>query len=66
MAESGIVDLFFLLGPTSKDVMFDFSSLVGKSTLPPLWSIAYHQCRWNYNDQADVAQVNEVKEWDGW
>ncbi|EPB70041.1 glycosyl hydrolase, family 31 [Ancylostoma ceylanicum] len=24
--------------------------------IPPLFSIAYHQCRWNYNDEQDVAQ----------
>jgi mannosyl-oligosaccharide alpha-1,3-glucosidase len=26
--------------------------------MPPLFSIAYHQCRWNYNDEEDVAMVN--------
>lgn len=26
--------------------------------MPPLFSLAYHQCRWNYNDQDDVKNVN--------
>ena len=30
----------------------------GKVELPPLFSLAYHQCRWNYNDEHDVATVN--------
>lgn len=24
-----------------------------------LFSLGYHQCRWNYNDEEDVRQVNE-------
>lgn len=24
-----------------------------------MFSIAYHQCRWNYNDETDVEQVNK-------
>lgn len=31
----------------------------GKVELPPLFALAYHQCRWNYNDEADVAGVAE-------
>uniref|UniRef100_A0A4W5L5I8 Glucosidase II alpha subunit n=1 Tax=Hucho hucho TaxID=62062 RepID=A0A4W5L5I8_9TELE len=26
---------------------------------PPLSALAYHQCRWNYNDQEDVAAVDQ-------
>lgn len=24
-----------------------------------LFSLGYHQCRWNYNDEEDVRQVND-------
>ena len=30
----------------------------GTTPLPPSFAIAYHQCRWNYNDQDDVLTVN--------
>ena len=30
----------------------------GTTPLPPSFAIAYHQCRWNYNDQDDVLNVN--------
>uniref|UniRef100_W5LYQ7 Glucosidase II alpha subunit a n=1 Tax=Lepisosteus oculatus TaxID=7918 RepID=W5LYQ7_LEPOC len=30
----------------------------GTQALPPLFALAYHQCRWNYNDQEDVAAVD--------
>lgn len=58
MFESGIVDVFIMLGPGPKDVSRQYGRLTGNTPLPPEFSIAYHQCRWNYNDQEDVKQVN--------
>lgn len=30
----------------------------GTTALPQLFSIGYHQCRWNYKDEADVKAVD--------
>ncbi|XP_074662520.1 neutral alpha-glucosidase AB-like isoform X2 [Tubulanus polymorphus] len=57
-SESGVIDVFFLLGPKPKDVFYQYGKLTGTTPLPPLFSIAYHQCRWNYNDQDDVRGVD--------
>jgi alpha 1,3-glucosidase len=42
--------------------LLNYPSLLGKLTgttaLPPLFATAYHQCRWNYNDEEDVRAVN--------
>ncbi|CAB54240.1 Glucosidase II subunit alpha [Caenorhabditis elegans] len=59
ISESGLVDVFFFVGPTVKDVQRQNSKLTGVTPLPPLFSIGYHQCRWNYNDEQDVATVNQ-------
>jgi alpha 1,3-glucosidase len=74
IAESGVLDVFLMMGPTAKDVFQQYSTLTGPTPLPPvgiaifpnaflltsdysqLFSLAYHQCRWNYNDEKDVAQ----------
>lgn len=32
---------------------------VGTQSFPPLSALAYHQCRWNYNDQEDVKTVDQ-------
>lgn len=32
--------------------------LSGTQSFPPLAAVGYHQCRWNYNDQEDVASVD--------
>ncbi|KAG0253460.1 hypothetical protein DFQ27_007378 [Actinomortierella ambigua] len=58
ISEAGVLDLFVFLGPTHKDIFRQYSSLVGTTALPQSFAIAYHQCRWNYNNQKDVAEVD--------
>jgi alpha 1,3-glucosidase len=58
MAESGILDLFVFLGPTPRDVFNSFTALTGRPSLPQLFALGYHQCRWNYLDEKDVEQVD--------
>ncbi|KAJ0961180.1 hypothetical protein J5N97_000864 [Dioscorea zingiberensis] len=58
MSEAGVVDAFFLVGPGPKDVIQQYTSLTGTPSMPPEFAIAYHQCRWNYRDEEDVAAVD--------
>uniref|UniRef100_A0A672TRC1 Glucosidase alpha, neutral C n=1 Tax=Strigops habroptila TaxID=2489341 RepID=A0A672TRC1_STRHB len=58
MSESGIIDVFLLMGPTAFDVFKQFAQLTGTQALPPLFSLGYHQCRWNYEDEQDVKAVD--------
>lgn len=58
MSESGIIDVFLLTGPTPSDVFKQYSSLTGTQAMPPLFSLGYHQCRWNYEDEQDVKAVD--------
>lgn len=58
MFESGLLDVFVFLGPTPKSVTKAYGELTGYSQLPPYFSIAYHQCRWNYVSQEDVKNVD--------
>lgn len=83
MSESGVVDVFLLMGPTPHDVFKQYAQLTGKYLLhvyfiselknttvqhnfviigtqmfPPLFSLGYHQCRWNYESEADVEAVD--------
>uniref|UniRef100_A0A8C2BDS6 Glucosidase, alpha; neutral C n=1 Tax=Cyprinus carpio TaxID=7962 RepID=A0A8C2BDS6_CYPCA len=37
---------------------FGISLPTGYQALPPLFSLGYHQCRWNYEDEADVKAVD--------
>ncbi|KAM4829657.1 neutral alpha-glucosidase C isoform 5-T6 [Thomomys bottae] len=58
MSESGIIDVFLLTGPTPSDVFKQYSYLTGTQCMPPLFSLGYHQCRWNYDDEQDVKAVD--------
>lgn len=59
ISESGIIDVFVMLGPRPSDVFTQYASLTGTQSFPPLSSLAYHQCRWNYNNQEDVSAVDQ-------
>ncbi|KAF4113716.1 neutral alpha-glucosidase AB [Onychostoma macrolepis] len=59
ISESGIIDIFIMLGPKPVDVFTQYASLTGTQSFPPLSTLAYHQCRWNYNDQEDVKTVDQ-------
>ncbi|XP_059037248.1 neutral alpha-glucosidase C isoform X4 [Mustela lutreola] len=58
MSESGIIDVFLLMGPTPSDVFKQYSYLTGTQAMPPLFSLGYHQCRWNYENEQDVKAVD--------
>ncbi|XP_031551690.1 neutral alpha-glucosidase AB-like [Actinia tenebrosa] len=57
-SESGIIDVFVMLGPKPHDVFKQYATLTGPTALPPLFGISYQQCRWNYNDEEDVKNVD--------
>ncbi|XP_026743419.1 neutral alpha-glucosidase AB-like isoform X1 [Trichoplusia ni] len=59
ISESGIVDAFVFLGEKPADVFRQYTQLTGSAPIPPKFSLAYHQCRWNYVDEADVRGVDD-------
>lgn len=58
MSENGIIDVVLMVKPTPNEISKAYGEITGFSTLPNLFSIGYHQCRWNYNDQSDVLEVH--------
>lgn len=57
-SESGIVDLIIIIKKDPVSVNQQFSAITGNVQLPQLFSLGYHQCRWNYNDVDDVLDVS--------
>nr|XP_033499233.1 neutral alpha-glucosidase C isoform X1 [Epinephelus lanceolatus] len=58
LSESGVIDCVVLLGPSPQQLFTQYAQLTGYQALPPLFALGYHQCRWNYNDEADVKAVD--------
>lgn len=37
---------YVFAGPRMVDILHDYTWLTGRMSLPPLWALGYHQCRW--------------------
>lgn len=62
VSETGNVDVFLFPGPSPAKVWSQYSAVTGRQQLPPLFSLGYHQCRWNYRDERDVSAVEATFE----
>jgi alpha-glucosidase len=53
----GDYDAYTILGPGAADVLSRYALLTGRSALPPLWALGYHQCRYSYVSAHRVREV---------
>ncbi|MBN2361147.1 MAG: glycoside hydrolase family 31 protein [Deltaproteobacteria bacterium] len=53
----GDLDYLFFHGPSVAAVIEKYTRLVGRSALPPLWALGYHQCRWSYAPESEVRDI---------
>ena len=53
----GDLDYLFMDGPAVGAVVEKYTRLVGRTALPPLWTLGYHQCRWSYAPESEVRRV---------
>ncbi len=51
------LDLYLIAGPTVAAVLERYTALVGRTPLPPLWALGYHQSRWSYRSEAEVRDL---------
>lgn len=56
-AEAGPLDYYFFYGPTPKKVIEEYTGLVGRMPLPPMFSLGYQQSRGSYIPDAAVREV---------
>lgn len=58
ISENGVLRVMLMLGENPYDINRLYGSITGYTPIPPQFSLGYHQCRWNYNDEDDVLEVN--------
>src|SRR5260370_2576229 len=51
-AEGGELNYYFFAGPDPKKVVQEYTALVGRTPLPPLWTLGYHQSPYSYYPDA--------------
>ena len=56
-AMGGEMNYYFIVGSDMLKVSERFTRLTGKSDLPPLWALGYHQCKWSYYPESNVREV---------
>lgn len=53
----GVIDLYFMGGPTPFDVAREYSEITRKAAMMPYWGLGFHQCRFGYKSVGEVADV---------
>ena len=56
----GVFDIHILVGgPNPESVVKDYHEYIRGWSLPPFWSLGWHQCRWGYSNLSMVENVLE-------
>ena len=59
-ADQGVPAFYLIVGNDAASVTRRLQRLVGKTPLPPLWSLGHHQCRWEYAGPGDLQRLHEA------
>ena len=59
-AEGGPLDYYFFYGPNPKQVLDSYTRLVGRTPLPPRFTLGYQQSRYTYIPEARVREVAQT------
>ena len=50
---------YVFAGPSMKDVLEAYTFITGRISLPPIWALGHHQCRWYDYSEADVLRIGQ-------
>lgn len=53
----GVLDFYFLGGPTPKEVAMQYAKTVGLPAMMSYWHFGFHNCRYGYYDIYEIAEV---------
>jgi alpha-glucosidase (family GH31 glycosyl hydrolase) len=53
----GMLDLFWVMGPTLEEAVQQYTAMVGRPAMPPAWALGFHQSRWGYRSVSDLDDV---------
>ena len=55
----GVLDFFVFLGPKPEQVVEQYTWLIGRTFLPPYWSLGFQLSRWDYSNLTHMKMVNQ-------
>ncbi len=57
--EGGQWQEYVFAGPSMAGILEAYTSLTGRASLPPMWALGYHQCRWYAYTQDEVEALGD-------
>lgn len=61
----GVLDLYMFMGPSPSEVVQQYTEVIGRSFMPPYWSLGFHLCKFGYHSvnetMAVVKRMQEAK-----
>ncbi len=54
---AGELDYYFMYGDTIAEVIGHYTAITGRSPLPQMWTLGYHQSRWSYSSAEEVLEL---------
>ena len=55
----GVIDYFITVSDNPDMALISLHDIIGHPTLPPYWSLGYHQCRYGYHNDQEIRDVYE-------
>ena len=55
----GVIDYFITLNNNPEQALISLHEIIGHPTMPPFWSLGFHQCRWGYYSDKDIRNIYE-------
>ena len=55
----GVIDYFITINDTPNEALISLHDIIGHPTLPPFWSLGFHQCKWGYTNTQEIRKVYE-------
>ncbi|CAG7728912.1 unnamed protein product, partial [Allacma fusca] len=55
----GIIDIRIFMGPTPENTVQQYTEAVGRTKIPPYWSLGFQLCKFGYNTLEALKQVVE-------
>ncbi|MDF2587200.1 MAG: alpha-glucosidase 2 [Anaerocolumna sp.] len=56
-ADDGNLDYYFIAGDKMPEIIEGYTYLTGRTPLPQLWTLGYHQSRWSYETKEEVKDI---------
>lgn len=56
-AEDGNLDYYYIGGASIPEIVEHYTWLTGRTPLPQLWTLGYHQSRWGYVTEEDIMSI---------